>query len=63
MVVVTTASRLAYRHLMRAPHRIFAATIRNANTRMGYMNAVADFLAFAPVAALGSPITARDRCD
>jgi integrase/recombinase XerC len=32
----------------------FAATIRNANTRAAYMNAVADFLAFAPVAALGS---------
>jgi integrase/recombinase XerC len=32
----------------------FAATIRNANTRAAYMNAVADFLRFAPVAGLGS---------
>ncbi|CAN7634955.1 tyrosine-type recombinase/integrase [Phenylobacterium sp. LjRoot219] len=32
----------------------FAATIRNANTRAAYMTAVADFLAFAPVAGLGS---------
>lgn len=32
----------------------FAATLRNANTRAAYMHAVADFLAFAPVAALGS---------
>jgi len=32
----------------------FAATIRNANTRAAYMNAVADFLRFAPVAELGS---------
>ena len=32
----------------------FAATIRNANTRAAYMNAVADFLSFPPVAALGS---------
>src|SRR5665213_1529143 len=33
---------------------LFAATIRNANTRAAYMSAVADFLAFPPVAALGS---------
>jgi site-specific recombinase XerD len=32
----------------------FAATIRNANTRAAYINAVADFLRFAPVAGLGS---------
>jgi site-specific recombinase XerD len=32
----------------------FAATIRNPNTRAAYMNAVADFLRFAPVADLGS---------
>ena len=32
----------------------FVATIRNANTRAAYMNAVADFLRFAPVADLGS---------
>ena len=32
----------------------FAATIRNANTRAAYMNAVADFLRFEPVAGLGS---------
>ena len=32
----------------------FAATIRNANTRAAYMNAVADFLRFAPVAGLSS---------
>jgi site-specific recombinase XerD len=32
----------------------FAATIRNANTRAAYMNAVADFLRFEPVAHLGS---------
>ena len=32
----------------------FAATIRNANTRAAYMNAVADFLRFEPVADLGS---------
>ncbi len=32
----------------------FAATIRNPNTRAAYMNAVADFLRFAPVAGLGS---------
>ena len=32
----------------------FAATIRNANTRAAYMNAVADFLRFGPVADLGS---------
>jgi site-specific recombinase XerD len=32
----------------------FAATIRNANTRAAYMNAVADFLRFGPVANLGS---------
>jgi hypothetical protein len=37
----------------------FAATIRNANTRTAYMNAVADFLAFAPVAALGSSNNSR----
>jgi len=32
----------------------FAATLRNANTRAAYMNAVEDFLSFPPVAALGS---------
>jgi site-specific recombinase XerD len=32
----------------------FAATIRNANTRSAYMNAVGDFLRFGPVADLGS---------
>ena len=32
----------------------FAATIRNPNTRAAYMNAVADFLRFEPVADLGS---------
>ena len=32
----------------------FAATIRNLNTRAAYMNAVADFLRFEPVAHLGS---------
>jgi integrase/recombinase XerC len=32
----------------------FAATIRSANTRAAYMNAVADFLRFEPVACLGS---------
>ena len=32
----------------------FAATIRNANTRMAYMSAVADFLRYPPVAGLGS---------
>lgn len=32
----------------------FAATIRNANTRAAYMNAVADFLRFGPVTNLGS---------
>ena len=32
----------------------FAATIRNANTRVAYMNAMADFLRFEPVAGLGS---------
>lgn len=32
----------------------FAATIRNPNTRAAYMNAVADFLRFAPVAGLES---------
>jgi len=32
----------------------FAATIRNPNTRAAYMNAVADFLQFEPVADLGS---------
>lgn len=32
----------------------FAATIRNPNTRAAYMNGVADFLRFAPVADLGS---------
>jgi site-specific recombinase XerD len=32
----------------------FAATIRNANTRAAYMNAVADFLRFEPVAHLAS---------
>ncbi len=32
----------------------FAATIRNANTRAAYMNAVADFLRFEPVAGLSS---------
>ena len=32
----------------------FAAPIRNANTRAAYMNAVADFLRFEPVADLGS---------
>ena len=32
----------------------FAATIRNANTRAAYVNAVADFLRFAPVADLAS---------
>ncbi len=32
----------------------FAATIRNANTRAAYMNAVTDFLAYSPVAGLGS---------
>ncbi len=37
----------------------FAATIRNANTRAAYMNAVADFLAFPPVAALGSLAAVR----
>jgi len=40
-----------------APERFieyFAATIRNTNTRAAYMNAVADFLRFEPVADLGS---------
>ena len=32
----------------------FAATIRNPNTRAAYMNAVAEFLRFEPVAELGS---------
>jgi site-specific recombinase XerD len=32
----------------------FAATIRNPNTRAAYMNAVADFLRFEPLADLGS---------
>jgi hypothetical protein len=32
----------------------FAATIRNLNTRAAYMNAVADFLRFEPIADLGS---------
>jgi integrase/recombinase XerC len=32
----------------------FAATVRNPNTRAAYMNAVADFLRFEPVADLGS---------
>ncbi|MBV9907640.1 MAG: site-specific integrase, partial [Hyphomicrobiales bacterium] len=32
----------------------FAATIRNPNTRAAYMNAVADFLRFEPMARLGS---------
>jgi integrase/recombinase XerC len=32
----------------------FAATIRNANTRAAYMNAVADFLRFPPIADLES---------
>lgn len=32
----------------------FAAAVRNANTRAAYMNAVADFLGFEPVAQLSS---------
>jgi site-specific recombinase XerD len=37
----------------------FAATIRNANTRAAYMNAVADFLRFEPVADLSSLVEVR----
>ncbi|MBV9508733.1 MAG: tyrosine-type recombinase/integrase [Caulobacteraceae bacterium] len=48
-IVADTHARAAERFI-----EFFAATIRNANTRAAYMNAVADFLRFEPVAHLGS---------
>ena len=48
-IVVDTHQDAAERFL-----EFFAATIRNPNTRAAYMNAVADFLRFEPVAGLGS---------
>lgn len=48
-IVADTHAHAAERFL-----EYFAATIRNGNTRAAYMNAVADFLAFAPVAGLSS---------
>ena len=48
-IVADTHARAGERFL-----EYFAATLRNANTRAAYMNAVADFLRFEPVAALTS---------
>lgn len=48
-IVADTHAQAAERFL-----EFFAATIRNPNTRAAYMNAVADFLRFEPVAVLGS---------